>query len=115
VIDLGVVLTLIDGVARVMALDATFIGELIILSSFKAMTLNLEYLITGLTVLGNDRAVEQGDIAERSFMELLVEVGFFLVSRVIDPAANFLDEVSTGNSFEGCFNNLEFLVINAFY
>jgi len=55
------------------------------------MTLNLEYFISGLTVLGNDRAVEQGDIAERSFMELLIEVGFFLVGRVIDPAANFLD------------------------
>jgi F0F1-type ATP synthase alpha subunit len=89
--QLGLILNLIDGVARVASLDASFIGELILLTLFKALTLNLEYFITGLTVLGNDRAVEQGDIAERSFMELLVEIGFFLVGRVIDPAANFLD------------------------
>jgi F-type H+-transporting ATPase subunit alpha len=90
-VQLGVILNLIDGVARVASLDASFIGELVLLTFFKAITLNLEYDITGLTVLGNDRAVEQGDIVERSFMEILVEIGFFLVGRIIDPAANFLD------------------------
>lgn len=73
-------------------LDATFIGELLILTIVRALSLNLEFLITGLTVLGNDRQVEQGDIAERTFAELLIEVGFFLVGRIIDPAANFLDQ-----------------------
>jgi F0F1-type ATP synthase alpha subunit len=89
--DLGIVSTIIDGVARLLALELVFLGELILFSLFKAMTINLEYFITGVTVLGNDRAVEQGDIAERSFTELLVEIGFFLIGRVIDPAANFLD------------------------
>jgi F0F1-type ATP synthase alpha subunit len=85
-------LTTIDGVSRVIGIDATFIGELLILTIVRALSLNLEFLITGLTVLGNDRQVEQGDIAERTFAELLIEVGFFLVGRIIDPAANFLDQ-----------------------
>lgn len=85
-------LTTIDGVGRVVGIDWCFVGELLLLSSMRGLALNLEFIITGLTVLGNDRVVEQGDIAERSFAELLVEVGFFLVGRIIDPIANFLDQ-----------------------
>lgn len=89
---MGVILSTIDGVAKVLGLGATFIGELLVLSAIRALSLNLEYLLTGLTVLGNDRLVEQGDIAERSFTELLIEVGFHLVGRIVDPTATFLDE-----------------------
>jgi F0F1-type ATP synthase alpha subunit len=90
-LEVGLVLTTIDGVSRVIALDHTFIGELLLLANVRAITLNLELIITGLSVLGNDREVEQGDIAERTYAELLIEVGFFLIGRIIDPAANFLD------------------------
>ena len=90
-LEVGVILSLKDGVARVVALDHTFIGELLLLTGVKALTINLEYIITGLSVLGNDRDVEQGDIAERTYAELLISVGFFLVGRVIDPVSNFLD------------------------
>ena len=90
--EVGLVLTTIDGVARVIALDQTFIGELLVLSVVRALTLNLENFVTGLSILGNDRNVVQGDVAERTFAELLIEVGFFLVGRIIDPAANFLDQ-----------------------
>ena len=82
---------MVDGVARVLALDLSFIGELLLLLLVRAVTLNLEFLITGLSVLGNDRDVEQADIAERTYAELLIAVGFFLVGRIIDPASNFLD------------------------
>lgn len=80
--------------ARVAALDNCFVGELITLTLVKALSLNIEFFISGLTVLGNDRQVEQADIAERSFTELLIQVGFFLIGRVIDPASNFLDTIS---------------------
>jgi F0F1-type ATP synthase alpha subunit len=90
--EVGLVLSCIDGVSRVVALDHTSIGELLVLTAVKAVTLNLEYIITGLSILGNDRAVEQADIAERTYAELLIQVGFFLIGRIIDPAANFLDE-----------------------
>jgi F0F1-type ATP synthase alpha subunit len=91
-VEIGLVLSTIDGVARVVSLDHSFIGELIILTGVRALTLNLEFVITGLSILGNDRNVEQGDVAERTYAELLIEVGFFLVGRIIDPAANFLDQ-----------------------
>ena len=74
-------------------MDLTFIGELINLALLKAVTLNLEFFISGLTILGSDRDVEQGDIAERTFMELLINVGFYLIGRVIDPISNFLDDI----------------------
>jgi F0F1-type ATP synthase alpha subunit len=89
--EVGLVLTMIDGVSRVTSLENSFIGELITLLRVRAVTLNLELLITGLSVLGNDRDVEQGDIAERSLAELLIAVGFFLIGRIVDSAANFLD------------------------
>jgi len=92
--EVGLVLTQVDGVARVVALDLSFIGELLLLTLVKAITLNLEVIITGLSVLGNDRDVEQGDLAERTYAELLIQVGFFLIGRIIDPAANFLDMVA---------------------
>lgn len=82
---------MIDGVARVISLDHTFIGELLLLTTVRAITLNLELIITGLSVLGNDRNVEQADLAERTYVELVIEVGFFLMGRIIDPASNFLD------------------------
>lgn len=90
--EVGIVLTIIDGVARVIALDHSFIGELLNVTTTKALTLNLENAVTGLSILGNDRNIVQGDIAERTFAELLIEVGFFLVGRIIDPAANYLDQ-----------------------
>lgn len=89
--ELGIVLSIKDGVARVVSLDLTFIGELLILSNVKALTINLEYTISGLSILGNDRDVEQGDIVERTYAELLISVGFFLIGRTIDPVANYLD------------------------
>lgn len=90
-LEVGIILSLKDGVARVVALDHTFIGELLLLSNVKALTLNLEYIISGLSILGNDRDVEQGDIAERTYAELLISVGFFLLGRILDPVGNFLD------------------------
>lgn len=93
-LEVGIVLSVKDGVARVVALDHTFIGELVLLSTVKALTINLEYIISGLAILGNDRDVEQGDIAERTYAELLISVGFYLIGRIIDPAGNFLDLVT---------------------
>jgi F0F1-type ATP synthase alpha subunit len=90
-IEIGLLLSSIDGVGQVICLDYSFIGELIYLTQVRSLTLNLDFILTGLSILGNDVDVEQGDLAERSFTELIIEIGFFLVGRVIDPAANYLD------------------------
>ena len=89
--EIGLVLTIIDGVARAILLEYTFIGELVKLTNVSAVTLNLEIYISGLTVLGNDRNVEQGDVVERTFAELLICVGFHLLGRIIDAAGYYLD------------------------
>jgi F0F1-type ATP synthase alpha subunit len=89
--EVGLVLTMIDGVGRVVGLDDAAVGELIVLTTIKAVTLNLEFSITGLTVLGNDMEVEQGDLAERTYVELLIGVGFHLIGRIVDAAGNFID------------------------
>lgn len=80
-----------DGICRVAGLENNFMGELLLLSTVSGVTLNLEFLLSGLSVLGNDRDVEQGDVVERSHAELIIEVGYFLIGRVIDPVANFID------------------------
>ncbi len=89
--EVGITLAVVDGVAKVLGVDLAFIGELLTIGTIKAMALNIENSVSALTVIGNDRDVLQGDIVERSFAELLIKVGFFIVGRVIDPIANFLD------------------------
>jgi len=64
--DIGIVFSIMDGVARVVAIEHTFIGELVVIAALKAMALNLEESLTALTILGNDRNVLQGDLAERT-------------------------------------------------
>jgi F0F1-type ATP synthase alpha subunit len=89
--ELGFVLGLSDGVVKIGNLPA-FIGELINFDYVRGLTLNLENVISSISILGNDRVVEQGDLVERTFAELLIEIGFFLIGRIIDSAGNYLDE-----------------------
>jgi F-type H+-transporting ATPase subunit alpha len=90
--EAGLVLSCIDGIGRIVGLDSIFIGELLALAALSALVLNIEFIVTGVSILGNDYLVEQADIVERTFAELLINVGFFLIGRIIDPTANFLDE-----------------------
>lgn len=90
--EVGISLTAIDGVVRVTSLDLTFIGEQVLLTIIRALTLNLELLISGLVALGNDRNTIEGDITERLFIEVIISVGFSMIGRIIDPVANFIDE-----------------------
>jgi len=85
------ILSMIDGVARVVGGELTFIGELFRMAFMRAVTLNLEVSMSGLSVIGTDRGVDQSDIAERTYAELLVAVGFFLLGRILDPIGNFID------------------------
>jgi F-type H+-transporting ATPase subunit alpha len=91
VVEAGLVLSCIDGIGRLVGIDAIFIGELLALATLSALVLNIEFIITGVSILGNDYLVEQADVVERTFAELLISVGFFLIGRIIDPTANFLD------------------------
>src|SRR5690349_19393885 len=90
--ELGSTLAVIDGVARAIKIKKTFIIELALLDCLiLGLVITLSKGTTSVTVIGNDRFVEQGDLVERTFAELIILVGFSLLGRVIDPLGNFLD------------------------
>jgi F-type H+-transporting ATPase subunit alpha len=96
VIEIGLVLSMIDGVGRVIGLETLFMGELVNFSEVRAMTLNLERVISGLAVLGTDDAVLQADVAEKTGTELLIPVGLQMLNRAVDPLGN--THIDYGNS-----------------
>lgn len=89
--EFGVILINADGVSRVSGLETAFIGELVTMDIVKAMVLNLESYEIAISIFGDETQVSEGDLVERFFNEILIEVGYWLVSRVVDPAGNFLD------------------------
>jgi len=94
--SVGVVLSVTDGVAKVIGLKKVRAGELVIFSNnMKGMALNLEKNVVGVIIFGNDRNVRQGDIATRSFSIIRVPVGENLKGNVIDSLGNSL----TDNNF----------------
>ena len=81
-----------DGVVDLLGIDLSFLGELLDLEGeVSALVITLNEVLTSVTVLGNDLSIEQGDLAERTFAELLIPVGFFLIGRIINPLATYLD------------------------
>jgi len=89
--NIGVVLSVNDGVAKIIGLKKVRSGELIIFSNeMRGMALNLERNIVGVMIFGNDRNVKQGDIATRSFSIIRVPVGENLNENVIDSLGNSL-------------------------
>jgi F0F1-type ATP synthase alpha subunit len=79
-------------VARAAKIRKAFFCELALIDrQIFSIILTMQDGVTSLTVMGNDRSVEQGDLVERTFSELIICVGFSILGRVIDPLGNFLD------------------------
>jgi proton translocating ATP synthase F1 alpha subunit len=88
----GYVLSVGDGIARVYGLNDVQSGELVLFSSgLYGMALNLERENVGVVVFGNDRAIKQGDIVERTSQIMDVPVGEALLGRVVDALGNPVD------------------------
>jgi proton translocating ATP synthase F1 alpha subunit len=103
--SVGLVLSVNDGVAKIIGLKSIRAGELVIFSNdVKGMALNLEKNIVGVMIFGNDRNVRQGDIATRSFSIIKVPVGLNLKSNVIDSLGNSLMDISFLNSDQEYYN-----------
>ena len=67
VAQIGKVLSVGDGVARVYGLDNVQAGELVEFSSgIKGMALNLEEDNVGVVIFGSDREIKEGDIVKRT-------------------------------------------------
>lgn len=91
--EVGVVLSIGDGIARVRGLESVRAGELVIFfpSEIKGMALNLEKDIVGVVVFGNDREVQQGNFVLGTENIVDINVGRSLLGRVIDALGNPID------------------------
>lgn len=92
VAEIGQVLSIGDGVARVYGLDEVQAGEMVdFASGVKGMALNLEADNVGVVLFGDDREVKEGDIVRRTGQIVEVPTGKELLGRVVDPLGNPID------------------------
>jgi proton translocating ATP synthase F1 alpha subunit len=91
--EVGRVLTIGDGIARVYGLTGVQAGEMCLFaaSGIKGMVLNLETDNVGIVIFGNDRFIKEGDIVERTNFIVDVPVGKELLGRVVDGLGNPID------------------------
>ena len=86
--NLGVVLAIGDGIARVAGLPQIKAGEMVYIFGAKkkvrGLALNLETEQIGVVLFGNDRYIRQGDLVLRTQQIVNVAVGPTLLSRVVD-------------------------------
>ncbi len=92
VAEIGEVLSVGDGVARVYGLNNVQAGELVEFpNGVKGMALNLEMDNVGIVIFGSDRDISEGDIVRRTGKIVEVPVGKELLGRVVDPLGNPID------------------------
>src|SRR6201982_2146718 len=92
VAEIGQVLSVGDGVARVYGLDKVRAGEMVEFpGGIKGMALNLETDNVGVVIFGDDRSIKEGDIVKRTGEIVQVPVGKGLLGRVVDALGNPID------------------------
>jgi F-type H+-transporting ATPase subunit alpha len=92
VAEVGQVLSVGDGVARVYGLDQVQAGEMVEFSGgIKGMALNLESDNVGCVIFGSDRDIKEGDTVKRTGAIVEVPVGRGMLGRVVDGLGNPID------------------------
>src|SRR5437764_3001733 len=90
--EVGQVLSVGDGIARVYGLDNVKAGEMVEFpGAIKGMALNLESDNVGVVIFGEDRSIKEGDTVKRTGAIVDFPVGKGLLSRVVDPLGQPLD------------------------
>ncbi|MFO1015751.1 MAG: F0F1 ATP synthase subunit alpha [Caulobacteraceae bacterium] len=91
--DVGQVLSVGDGIARVFGLDKVQSGEMVEFpkAGVKGMALNLERDNVGVVIFGEDRAISEGDEVRRLSEIVDVPVGRGLLGRVVNPLGEPID------------------------
>ncbi len=90
--EVGQVLSVGDGIARVYGLDNVQAGEMVEFSKgLKGMALNLENDNVGVVIFGDDRSIKEGDIVKRTGAIVDTPVGKGLLGRVVDALGNPID------------------------
>jgi len=104
--EIGTVLTIGDGVARVFGLKNVLAGELVEFEGgIKGMVLNLEANNVGIVVLGNDETIKEGSTVKRTEKIVSVPVGNALLGRVVNAIGEPIDGQGEIKSTE--FRNVE--------
>ncbi|MET0940061.1 MAG: F0F1 ATP synthase subunit alpha, partial [Mesorhizobium sp.] len=90
--EVGQVLSVGDGIARVYGLDNVQAGEMVEFpGGIRGMALNLESDNVGVVIFGNDRDIKEGDTVKRTGAIVDVPVGPALLGRVVDALGNPID------------------------
>jgi F-type H+-transporting ATPase subunit alpha len=90
--EVGQVLSVGDGIARVYGLDKVQAGEMVEFpGGIKGMALNLETDNVGIVIFGDDRGIKEGDTVKRTGAIVDVPVGKGLLGRVVDALGNPID------------------------
>ncbi|WP_299870365.1 F0F1 ATP synthase subunit alpha [uncultured Hoeflea sp.] len=90
--EVGQVLSVGDGIARVYGLDNVQAGEMVEFpGGIRGMALNLEADNVGVVIFGTDRNIKEGDIVKRTGAIVDVPVGPELLGRVVDALGNPID------------------------
>ncbi len=90
--EIGQVLSVGDGIARVYGLDNVQAGEMVeFQDGTKGMALNLEADNVGVVIFGDDRSIKEGQTVKRTKAIVEVPVGKGLLGRVVDGLGNPID------------------------
>ncbi len=90
--EVGQVLSVGDGIARVHGLDKVQAGEMVeFANGTRGMALNLEVDNVGIVIFGSDREIKEGDVVKRTGSIVDVPVGKGLLGRVVDALGNPID------------------------
>jgi proton translocating ATP synthase F1 alpha subunit len=90
--EIGKVLAIGDGIARVHGLQKVQAGEMVEFDSgLRGMALNLENDNVGVVVFGNDRLIKEGDTVKRTGAIIDIPVGEGMLGRVVDGLGDPID------------------------
>ena len=99
--EVGTVLQVGDGIARVYGLDNIVAGELVEFpGGIVGMALNLEEDNVGVVIFGSDRTIKEGDVVKRTERIAEVPVGEALLGRVLNPLGEPIDGKGPLNTTE---------------
>ena len=101
VTEVGRVLSVGDGIARVHGLDNIQAGEMVEFpGGIRGMALNLEVDNVGIVIFGSDRDIKEGDTVKRTNAIVDVPIGDELLGRVVDGLGNPIDGKGPVNTKE---------------
>ena len=90
--EIGQVLSVGDGIARIYGLDNVEAGEMVEFpGNIKGMALNLEEDNVGVVIFGSDKSIKEGDVVKRTQSIVEVPTGKSLLGRVVDGLGNPID------------------------